>query len=242
MEIVHDAAGLNRYISHAVIVSGTSPVLIDRYLQNAIEVDVDAVADGRQVDVAGIMEHIEEAGIHSGDSACSLPPYSLGPATIAEIEAADCGTRPRARRRRADECSIRGAGRRDFRPRGQSARLAHGAVRRQGHRRPDRKDRGTDHGRRSPRWLGRPYRRRAPPRACRGKGGGLPVCALPRSRSDPQPGDEIDRRSDGARQRFRARLCEVPARQRDQPAARGLRLRLGARSGQGGAGRALPPA
>jgi carbamoyl-phosphate synthase large subunit len=86
MEIVHDAAGLHRYITHAVSVSGSSPVLIDRYLQNAIEVDVDAVADGRQVEIAGIMEHIEEAGIHSGDSACSLPPHSLSPATIAEIE------------------------------------------------------------------------------------------------------------------------------------------------------------
>ncbi len=86
MEIVHDSAGLYRYISHAVSVSGNCPVLIDRYLQNAIEVDVDAVADGRHVEVAGIMEHIEEAGIHSGDSACSLPPYSLSPATIAEIE------------------------------------------------------------------------------------------------------------------------------------------------------------
>src|SRR5947208_2788818 len=86
MEIVHDAAGQHRYITQAVSVSGSSPVLIDRYLQNAIEVDVDAVADGRQVEVAGIMEHIEEAGIHSGDSACSLPPYSLSPATIAEIE------------------------------------------------------------------------------------------------------------------------------------------------------------
>src|SRR5712672_852354 len=86
MEIVHDNAGLNTYIRRAVIVSGTSPVLIDRYLKNAIEVDVDAVADGDEVYVAGIMEHIEEAGIHSGDSACSLPPYSLEPATIAEIE------------------------------------------------------------------------------------------------------------------------------------------------------------
>jgi carbamoyl-phosphate synthase large subunit len=86
MEIVHDAAGLNRYIRHAVNVSGTSPVLIDRYLQNAIEVDVDAVSDGARVEVAGIMEHIEEAGIHSGDSACSLPPYSLDRATIDEIE------------------------------------------------------------------------------------------------------------------------------------------------------------
>src|SRR5204862_6615564 len=86
MEIVHDTAGLNRYIRRAVVVSGTSPVLIDRYLQDAIEVDVDAVADGDEVYVAGIMEHIEEAGIHSGDSACSLPPYSLDPETIAEIE------------------------------------------------------------------------------------------------------------------------------------------------------------
>src|SRR5262249_42042273 len=86
MEIVHDSVALRRYIRHAVRVSGTNPVLIDRYLQNAIEVDVDAVSDGRTVKVAGIMEHIEEAGIHSGDSACSLPPYSLARETIAEIE------------------------------------------------------------------------------------------------------------------------------------------------------------
>src|ERR1700736_2271767 len=86
MEIVHDSTTLRRYIRHAVSVSGTNPVLIDRYLQNAIEVDVDAVSDGHTVEVAGIMEHIEEAGIHSGDSACSLPPFSLSPETIAEIE------------------------------------------------------------------------------------------------------------------------------------------------------------
>ncbi len=86
MEIVHDAGALRRYMRQAVQVSGRSPVLIDRYLQNAIEVDVDAVSDGRTVEVAGIMEHIEEAGIHSGDSACSLPPYSLADDTIAEIE------------------------------------------------------------------------------------------------------------------------------------------------------------
>jgi carbamoyl-phosphate synthase large subunit len=85
MEIVHDRAGLARYMTHAVRASGRNPVLIDRYLQDAIEVDVDALADGREVFVAGIMEHIEEAGIHSGDSACSLPPYSLPPETVAEI-------------------------------------------------------------------------------------------------------------------------------------------------------------
>jgi carbamoyl-phosphate synthase large subunit len=86
MEIVHEPAGLARYMANAVKVSGRNPVLIDRYLQDAIEVDVDALADGSDVAIAGIMEHIEEAGIHSGDSACSLPPYSLPPAVIADIE------------------------------------------------------------------------------------------------------------------------------------------------------------
>ena len=85
MEIVHDMGGLRRYVTHAVKVSGSNPVLIDSYLRDAIEVDVDAVADADDVVVAGIMEHIEEAGIHSGDSACALPPYTLGPDMIAEI-------------------------------------------------------------------------------------------------------------------------------------------------------------
>jgi carbamoyl-phosphate synthase large subunit len=85
MEIVHDTDALRRYMTHAVKVSGKSPVLIDSYLQDAIEVDVDAVADGTAVHVAGVMEHIEEAGIHSGDSACSLPPYTLSSEVIAEI-------------------------------------------------------------------------------------------------------------------------------------------------------------
>ncbi|MGK9170292.1 carbamoyl-phosphate synthase large subunit [Inquilinus limosus] len=86
MEIVYDLQGLRRYITTAVKVSGRNPVLIDRYLQDAIEVDVDAVRDGDQVYVAGIMEHIEEAGIHSGDSACALPPYSLPAFVVREIE------------------------------------------------------------------------------------------------------------------------------------------------------------
>ncbi|NBB82873.1 MAG: carbamoyl-phosphate synthase large subunit [Alphaproteobacteria bacterium] len=86
METVHDVESLRRYIAHAVKVSGRNPVLIDRYLKDAIEVDVDAVCDGDKVYVAGIMEHIEEAGIHSGDSACALPPHSLGPAVLGEIE------------------------------------------------------------------------------------------------------------------------------------------------------------
>jgi carbamoyl-phosphate synthase large subunit len=90
MEIVHDLVQFERYIAEAVQASGRSPVLIDRYLADAVEVDVDALSDGTDVHVAGVMEHIEEAGIHSGDSACALPPHSLSPATIAELEAQTC--------------------------------------------------------------------------------------------------------------------------------------------------------
>jgi carbamoyl-phosphate synthase large subunit len=86
MEVVDGPAQLDNYIATAVAVSGTSPVLIDRYLRDAVEVDVDAICDGTDVAVAGILQHIEEAGVHSGDSACSIPPYDLAPEIIAEIE------------------------------------------------------------------------------------------------------------------------------------------------------------
>ncbi|MDB5696376.1 MAG: carbamoyl phosphate synthase large subunit, partial [Sphingomonas bacterium] len=86
MEIVDGPAQLDDYIATAVQVSGESPVLIDRYLRDAIEVDVDAISDGTDTVVAGVLQHIEEAGVHSGDSACSIPPYSLSPEIIAEIE------------------------------------------------------------------------------------------------------------------------------------------------------------
>ena len=77
MEIVYDLKDLKRYLNNAVKVSNDSPVLLDRFLDDAIEVDVDAICDGKEVMIGGIMEHIEQAGVHSGDSACSLPPYSL---------------------------------------------------------------------------------------------------------------------------------------------------------------------
>ncbi|MEM8871613.1 MAG: carbamoyl-phosphate synthase large subunit [Pseudomonadota bacterium] len=86
MEIVRDTVQLERYIRDAVVVSGDSPVLLDRYLAGAVEVDVDAICDGTNVHIAGVMEHIEEAGVHSGDSACSLPPYSLSAATVSELK------------------------------------------------------------------------------------------------------------------------------------------------------------
>ena len=85
MQIVHTMAELKNYINTAVQVSGENPVLLDRYLKSAIEVDVDALCDGEDVYVSGIMEHIEEAGVHSGDSACVLPPHSLPPEIVEEI-------------------------------------------------------------------------------------------------------------------------------------------------------------
>lgn len=86
MEIVHEQQDLERYMREAVKVSNDSPVLLDRFLNDATEVDVDCLADGQTVFIGGVMEHIEQAGVHSGDSACSLPPYSLSAEVIAEIK------------------------------------------------------------------------------------------------------------------------------------------------------------
>jgi carbamoyl-phosphate synthase large subunit len=85
MEIVHDEEGLRKYLAHAVQASEERPVLIDKFLEDAIEIDVDAIADGDTVVIGGVMEHIEEAGVHSGDSACSLPPHSIPGETVREI-------------------------------------------------------------------------------------------------------------------------------------------------------------
>ena len=86
MEIVHDQADLERYMREAVKVSNDSPVLLDRFLSDAVEVDVDCLSDGQRIFIGGVMEHIEQAGVHSGDSACCLPPYSLSAETIAELK------------------------------------------------------------------------------------------------------------------------------------------------------------
>jgi len=86
MEIVRDMDHLRRYIRNAVVVSGDSPVLLDSYLSGAVEVDIDCLSDGQAVHVAGIMQHIEEAGVHSGDSACCLPPHSLSPEIVEDLK------------------------------------------------------------------------------------------------------------------------------------------------------------
>ncbi len=184
MEIVYDRAGLHRYMREAVRVSGDNPVLIDRYLNDAIEVDVDCIADGETVYVAGVMEHIEEAGIHSGDSACSLPPYTLSPAIVTELKAE---TEAMAKALGVVglmnvQYAIKDDD--DLRAGGEPARLAHRAVRRQGDRRAGGQDRRPGDGRRaSSPTSSSTTRRRA---ACRGEGGGVPVRPLPQRRHHPR--------------------------------------------------------
>ena len=211
-------------------VLGTNPLLFDRYLSDAIEIDVDALCDGKTVVVAGIMEHIEEAGIHSGDSACSLPPRSLSPETIARLEDADAQARAGARSRRPDERAIRAEGRRDLRPRSQSARLAHRAFRRQGDRQADRQDRQPRDGGRAARVV-RSHARSARP--CRRQGGGVSVRALPRRRYGARAGNALDRRGDGHRPLVSGRLRQEPARRRVAAAEVRHGVRLGARRRQG---------
>ncbi len=145
MEIVHDPRDLERYMREAVKVSNDSPVLLDRFLDDAIEVDVDCLCDGERVLIGGVMEHIEQAGVHSGDSACSLPPYSLPADADRRPARADRADGEGAQGRRPDERAVRDpeAGRPvdDLRARGEPARLAHGALRVQGHRHAAGEDR-----------------------------------------------------------------------------------------------------
>ena len=123
------ATSLGRYMRHAVRASPEHPVLIDQFLEDAIEVDVDAVSDGTTSSIGGIMEHIERAGVHSGDSACSLPPYSIDAEVQARDPPPDRRARPRARRRRPDERAVRREGPGRLRARGEPARQPHRAVR-----------------------------------------------------------------------------------------------------------------
>ena len=110
MQIVQDVDALRRYMRFAVRASAEHPVLVDRFLADAIEVDVDAICDGERVVIGGIMEHIEEAGIHSGDSACSLPPFSLPSERIEEILVATRKLALEIGVRRADERAVCGQG------------------------------------------------------------------------------------------------------------------------------------
>ena len=180
MEIVHEQKDLERYMREAVKVSNESPVLLDRFLNDATEVDVDALSDGTQVIIGGIMEHIEQAGVHSGDSACSLPPYTLTPAA-GRAASSDRGDGPRPECLWPHERAVRDPGRgrrcRGIRARGQPARLAHRALRLQGLLAAARQGRGALHGRPLAGGAGGPCRDRAA--VLLGEGGGLPFVKFP---------------------------------------------------------------
>ena len=134
MEIVYDEAHLSDYISRATEITSDHPVLVDRFLDDAVEIDVDALYDGTDLYLGGVMEHIEEAGIHSGDSACALPPITLGRQRHRDGAPLDAGHRAGRRGARAAQRPVRAGRRRAVRARGQPPRVAHGAVRVQGDR------------------------------------------------------------------------------------------------------------
>ena len=142
MVIAYDEEMVRQYMREAVTFSQERPVLIDRFLEDATEVDVDALADGDDVLIAGIMEHIEEAGVHSGDSSCVLPPQSLSEGTPAHHRRLHRAAGQGAARDRPDERAVRHSERHGLRARSESARLAHGALCQQGHRRGAAQDRG----------------------------------------------------------------------------------------------------
>ena len=142
MVIAYDEEMMRQYMREAVTFSQERPVLIDRFLEDATEVDVDALADGEEVLIAGIMEHIEEAGVHSGDSSCVLPPQSLRGRDAAHHRGLHRPARQGAERDRADERAVRHPERHGVRAGSEPARLAHGAVCEQGDGRAAAEDRG----------------------------------------------------------------------------------------------------
>ncbi len=199
------------------------PVLVDRFLEDAVEIDVDALYDGTDLYLGGVMEHIEEAGIHSGDSACALPPITLGRADLLRIRASTEAIAARRRRARAAERAVRAQGRRALRAGGQPAGQPHRAVRLQGDRGAAGQGRGPDHARgdRSPSCAPRGCCRptgdgadAAARRADRGQGGGAAVRPVPhrrrpRRRHRARPGDEVHRRGDGHRRGLRHGVRQV---------------------------------
>ena len=188
------------------------------FLRAAVEVDIDAVSDGQQVVIGAIMQHIEQAGIHSGDSACSLPPYSLPEDVQTEMRDIVVRDGARTRRRRPDERAAGVAGRQGLRDRSEPARLAHRAVRVEVHRTFAGEDRRALPGRHHAGGAG--FHRGGDPDAVQRQGIGVPVQQVPRHRSDPRAGDEVDRRGDGRGRDLRRSLPEGAGRRGRGAAAR----------------------
>ncbi len=226
MEIVHDPRDLERYMREAVKVSNDSPVLLDRFLDDAIEVDVDCLCDGERVLIGGVMEHIEQAGVHSGDSACSLPPYSLPPHADRRTAQADRADGAGAEGRRPDERAVRHpeAGRRGdhLRAGGQPARVAYGALRIEGDRHAPGEDRGVGDGGPHARPAGRGQGDRAA--VFLRQGSGVPLFQVPGRRSAARAGDALHRGGDGRRHHVRRSALQVAAGRRHVVAGQGYGL------------------
>ena len=231
MEICYSTDDLRTYLDKHVKADQEHPLLLDRFLENAIEVDVDALGDGESVHVAGIMQHVEEAGVHSGDSACVIPPLSLGEEMLDEIRA----TTERIAlalgvigllniqyaiaegRLYVIEANPRASRTVPFVSKAIGVPLAKVAARLMlGEKLADQD---------LPDGL---------PRARQRQGGGAAVRPLRRRRLGARPGDEVDRRGDGHRRRLPDRLRQGAGRRRGDPAARGLGLHHRHRHRQGG--------
>ena len=245
MEIVYDASTLTAYIERATEVTPDHPVLVDQFLDDAVEIDVDALYDGTELYLGGVMEHIEEAGIHSGDSACALPPITLGAEVVDRI-------------RRSTEAIARGVGVRGliniqyalagdqlfvleanprasrtvpFVSKATATPLAKAAA---------RVMMGTSIAALRAEGVLPGHRRRVhrePRFADRGEGSGdalqpVPYGGRDLGRHDPRTGDEVDRRGDGPRHRLRHRLREEPGGRLRTAADQGHRLRVRGQPGQ----------
>ena len=240
MQIVYDEEDLRRYMTEAVRVSPEHPILVDKFLEDALEIDVDAIADGERVVVGGVMEHVEKAGVHSGDSACALPPYSLGDDQVERIVGQ---TRALAR-----ELGVIGLLNIQFAIKNEQVFVLEvnprasrtvpfvskaigvplGQARHQGDARHDAR--------------GARLRRGARGQAHRREGSRVPVHQVPRRRHRARPGDEVDGRGDGDRPRLPQGLRQIPARRRLAPAhlGQGLPLRQEPRQARRAPGRQAP--
>ena len=231
MEICYSTADLSAYLEAHVKADQEHPLLLDRFLENAIEVDVDALGDGEQVWVAGIMQHVEEAGVHSGDSACVIPPMSLGEEMLEEIRATT--------EQIALDLGVIGliniqygvAGGKLLRDRGQPTRLAHRPLCLQG-------DRRSASQARLPPDAGGEARRPGPARGSdrtrQRQGGGAALRPLRRRRLGARAGDEEHRRGDGDRLRLPDCLRQGPGGGWGLAPRRGLGLHHGHRHRQAG--------
>ena len=207
MELVYNEEDLRRYMSTAIEVTPDRPVLVDRFLEDAIEVDVDCIADGETSVIGAIMEHIEEAGIHSGDSACVIPTFSLSKRVLEEISAA---TKAMAR-----ELKVRGLMNVQFAIKGDDVYVLEVNPRASRTVPFVSKAIGVPLAKIAAKvMVGQKFERnRFHPgnrsEALLGQRGGLSIPAIPRDRHFVRPGNEIDRRSHGNRRRSRARLRQV---------------------------------